>query len=340
MNYALGCSFNISDLFFNFPYKKLKLNCRDCLEITGDAHRSLLVKKIFRASMKIVIQDIVERNVTFWLPLTGDKKCNMHMKRVSGKDFQKLRQAGKWDDIDIVNSNFSGYEIGFYMLGKRTPRVKTVYVNKQTREAISRYTNIGKQYGDGNIDTKISDYYLQIYRQFPEVPQEDIKRILTFAWKSVYLHNSYGGDLLISGDSMWYYIGNLRKSSLQHFHYYIRKLTVKLRVLYKRKKIDWDGYYYFALSDSQYSNYISQKNKKGRPRKNFNFGSVYLYQILDECKINEHYKRYIFKIPVITLLKQKQFVKQLISDSAQLILTSEPLKFKDILIYDNAYEFL
>jgi hypothetical protein len=91
MNYALGCSFNISDLFFNFPYKKLKLNCRDCLEITGDAHRSLLVKKIFRTSMKIVIQDIVERNVTFWLPLTGDKKCNMHMKRVSGKDFQKLR---------------------------------------------------------------------------------------------------------------------------------------------------------------------------------------------------------------------------------------------------------
>ena len=338
--YALGCSFNISDLFFNFPYKKLKLNCRDCLEITGDAHRSLLVKKIFRASMKIVIQDIVERNVTFWLPLTGDKKCNMHMKRVSGKDFQKLRQAGKWDDIDIVNSNFSGYEIGFYMLGKRTPRVKTVYVNKQTREAISRYTNIGKQYGDGNIDTKISDYYPQIYKQFPEVPQEDIKRILTFAWKSVYLHNSYGGDLLISGDSMWYYIGNLRKSSLQHFHYYIRKLTVKLRVLYKRKKIDWDGYYYFALSDSQYSNYISQKNKKGRPRKNFNFGSVYLYQILDECKINEHYKRYIFRVPFIARVKQKFFIKELISKDAELIITREPLKFKDILIHENKYEVL
>lgn len=338
--YALGCSFNISDLFFNFPYKKLKLNCRDCLEITGDAHRSLLVKKIFRTSMKIVIQDIVERNVTFWLPLTGDKKCNMHMKRVSGKDFQKLRQAGKWDDIDIVNSNFSGYEIGFYMLGKRTPRVKTVYVNKQTREAISRYTNMGKQYGDGNIDTKISDYYPQIYKQFPKVPQEDIKRILTFAWKSVYLHNSYGGDLLISGDSMWYYIGNLRKSSLQHFHYYIRKLTVKLRVLYKRKKIDWDGYYYFALSDSQYSNYISQKNKKGRPRKNFNFGSVYLYQILDECKINEHYKRYIFRVPFIARVKQKFFIKELISKDAELIITREPLKFKDILIHENKYEVL
>ena len=45
------------------------------------------------------------------------------------------------------------------MLGKRTPRVKTVYVNKQTKEAISRYTNMGKQYGDSSRDTKISDYY-------------------------------------------------------------------------------------------------------------------------------------------------------------------------------------
>ena len=45
------------------------------------------------------------------------------------------------------------------MLGSRTPRVKTVYVNKKTKEIISRYTNMGKQYGDGKIDTKISDYY-------------------------------------------------------------------------------------------------------------------------------------------------------------------------------------
>ena len=289
--------------------------------------------------MKIVIEDIVERNVTFWLPLTGDKKCNMHMKRVSGKDFQKLRQAGKWDDIDIVNSNFSGYEIGFYMLGKRTPRVKTVYVNKQTREAISRYTNMGKQYGDGNIDTKMSDYYLQIYRQFPEVPQEDIKRILTFAWKSVYLHNSYGGDLLISGDSMWYYIGNLRKNSLQHFNYYIRKLITKIRITYRREGSPWKGYYYFALSDTQYENYLLQKNKKGRPRKKFTFNQVFMYEILDECRLNEHSKKYIFRTQSISPIKLNYFVAKL-EANAELIEIRSPLKFKDILVNDNEYDFL
>lgn len=339
MRYALGCSFNISDLFFNFPYKKLKLTCKDCLKIIGDAHRSILVKRIFRASMRIIIQDIVERNVTFWLPLTGDKKCNMHMKRVSGKDFQRLRQAGKWSDIDIVNSNFSGYEIGFYMLGKRTPRVKTVYVDRHTKETISRYTNMGKQYGDGNLDTKISDYYPQIYKQFPEVSEEDIKRILVFAWKSVYLHNSYGGDLLVSGDSMWYYIGKLKKNPIQHFHYYIRKLITKTRIAYRRQGSPWKGYYYFALSDKEYECYLLQKNRKGRPRKNFNFGSVFMYEILDECRLNEHSKKYIFRVPTITPIKLKYFSTKLVAN-AELIQVRSPLKFKDILVNDNEYEFL
>nr|DAG88912.1 MAG TPA: hypothetical protein [Crassvirales sp.] len=38
------------------------------------------------------------------------------------------------------------------------------------------------------------------------------------------------------------------KDSLKWFDYYKRKMRTKLRVMYKRKQIKWDGYYYFALS--------------------------------------------------------------------------------------------
>nr|DAR22777.1 MAG TPA: hypothetical protein [Caudoviricetes sp.] len=37
---------------------------------------------------------------------------------------------------------------------------------------------------------------------------------MIFAWKSVYLHNSYGGDLLISNNSSWCYIGDLKSNAL------------------------------------------------------------------------------------------------------------------------------
>lgn len=338
--YSLGCAFSLDDIIMNFPYKKLKTNCQECKNITGNNHRNILVRRIFIYSLKLVINDIIDNNITFWLPLTGQKKCNIHMRRVQGQEFKNLRKGGKWKDVDILQSMFSGYEICLFMLGKRTPRIKTIYLNNDYKNKITSNTNKGISYGDSKYDKTIKDYYEQIYQYFQNVPNSDIDTILNFCWKSLYLHNSYGGDTIFMEKNFWCYIGNLKKSPLDHFYYYIRKLTVKLRVLYRRKKIDWDGYYYFALSDLQYKQYCDQKNKRGRPKKYFNFGTVYLYQLLDECKINEHQRRYIFRIPIITRLKIKQFKEELISDKAELIITREPLKFKDILTSENEYEVL
>lgn len=186
----------------------------------------------------------------------------------------------------------------------------------------------------------VKDYYEQLYERFPGVPKKDIQRILNYGWKSLYLHNSYGGDTFIQDKELWCYIGHLKKDSLQYFLYYIKKLSIKLRVLYKRNKIQWDGYYYFALTDQQYEEYIGQKNKRGRPKKNFTFNKVFMYQILDECKIREFGKKYIFRIPYISKVNFKFYVPKLVTDKAELIIKREPLKFKDILVYDNEYEFL
>lgn len=339
-NYSLGCAFNLNDIVYNFNYSRLKTTCKQCKQAINDNHRDLLVKRVFKECVKIIINDIIDNNITFHLPVQGAIKCDIHMRRYQDKIFKDLRRGGKWKGVDIFKSMFSGYEICMFLYGKRTPRIKSIYLNKELREKITENTNNGFQYGDSNKDKYLKDYYQQIYEIFPTILKSDINRILNFCWKSLYLHNSYGGDVLVSDNTFWCYFGNLKKKSLSHFYYYIRKLTVKLRVLYKRKKIEWDGYYYFALSDSQYQRYLDQKNKTGRPKRRFKFGSVYAYQILDECKINEHYKRYIFKVPFITYIKQKIFLRDFESDKAQLILTRDSLKFKDILIHDNEYEFL
>lgn len=186
----------------------------------------------------------------------------------------------------------------------------------------------------------IKDYYEQLYEMFPDVPKKDIQRILNYGWKSLYLHNSYGGDTIITDNDFWSYIGTLRKDSLKHYMYYIKKLTTRLRVLYKRLKIQWDGYYYFALTDNQYEEYLKQKNKKGRPKKVFKYGNQVLYKILDECKIQEYSRKYIFRIPYISDLGMSFYKENLTSDKAELIITRDTQKFKDILVSNKTYEFL
>ncbi len=142
---ATGAAFNLDEMFMNFPMSKLEISCKECEEITGDKHRDKLAKRIFRECVKTVLEDVIDNNVTFQLP-TGKRKCDIHMKKVRGEDFKNLRKAGKWKDIGLTASNFTGHELGLYMYGQRDPRIKTIYVNKRFKDKITKYTNEEKQY--------------------------------------------------------------------------------------------------------------------------------------------------------------------------------------------------
>ena len=65
---------------------------------------------------------------------------------------------------------------------------------------------------------EIKDYYESLCEKFPDVSEKDIKKkFWTNGWKSLYLHNLYGGDTLITDDSLWCYIGTLRRDSIKTF---------------------------------------------------------------------------------------------------------------------------
>lgn len=186
----------------------------------------------------------------------------------------------------------------------------------------------------------IQDYYDRIFEKYPDIPKNDIKRILQYGWKSLYLHNSYGGDTCIVRNGFFFYCGRLVKDSLKWFEYYKKKLVIKLRILYKRKKIQWDGYYYFARNYDQYQQYLNQKNKTGRPKKYFIFESVLLYKLFDECNISENGSVAIFRISMSADFGFTLFKSKLRTDKAQLYLVREPLKFQDILYSKYNFQFI
>lgn len=186
----------------------------------------------------------------------------------------------------------------------------------------------------------IDDYVERLQQKYPLIPEKDIRRIIKFGWRSIYLANIYGGDVCLKNSKLWMYIGFMRKDSLKHFNYYVRKLAIKLRILYKRKKIKWDGYYYFALKDYQYEHYLSQKKRRGRPRKHFDFGTVMLYKIRGECELKEFSCRYIFRVSYDIDVGYKLLKKDFKTDKAELIEIREPMKFQDILTTNNKYEIL
>lgn len=145
MSYAVGHSFNVDEMFMNFPYKKLKLTCEDCKRINGNKNRDALVKKIFRDSVKVILNDIIDNNITFILP-TNRGTADIHVKRTYGEDFKKARRRGKWRNVDFLSSNFSGNELVLNMKHKVFTKEKTIYVDKNLKSKITENTNNGMQY--------------------------------------------------------------------------------------------------------------------------------------------------------------------------------------------------
>lgn len=146
MNYAVGHAFNTNDIFYKLDKKKLSsITSKLSQEITGDAHKDTLIGKIFKESIKVVLNDIIENNVTFQLPLG---KSDIHVLRVDGEDFKKARRKGKWKDVDFLASFFSGYQLVLNMYNKDggVTRTKLIYVDKELKNKLTQNTNNGKQY--------------------------------------------------------------------------------------------------------------------------------------------------------------------------------------------------
>lgn len=181
------------------------------------------------------------------------------------------------------------------------------------------------------------DYIDDLQNLYPQIDRKDLEKIMNYQFRQLYLHNSYGGDTFIQDKEIWMYIGFLRKDSVSYFSYYAKKLSKKIRILYKRKKLQWDGYYYFTMTDNQYQEYLSQQKSKGRKRTYFKMSHIFMFRIEDECRIRQHNNKYIFRIRSPYDLGFLKYYKDVKLKNPELLEIRSPLKFKDILVTNNNF---
>lgn len=105
--------------------------------------------------------------------------------------------------------------------------------------------------------------------------------------------------------------------------------------MFRRTKAEWDGYYYFGITENQYQEYLRQGRKKVKTFKN-----IKLYKLLEECKISEHSKPYIFRLNEDKTAWFSKFYREIKTKNAELIIQRDPLKMKDILTSENKFKYI
>lgn len=146
-HFALGWACNLNNLLVRFPYEK----CKSLItKWRTFQERRKIVKRVFREGLHLVLQDIIDNNVTFKVPGIGYQGGEIHMEAVTGNDFIKARTKGKFPDVDFLESQFTGYQMYLYIHGKRDNflhrRKFPIYLSKFYRDRLTENVNKGMQY--------------------------------------------------------------------------------------------------------------------------------------------------------------------------------------------------
>lgn len=183
--------------------------------------------------------------------------------------------------------------------------------------------------------TNVNDYVDKVHEKFPELSEEEIKRILVYGWKMVIQYVSANNDVSILTPNFFFFIGNIPLKALSAFKLYCNKLANRIRYMFKRTNSKWDGYYYFARGESQYIDYLQQSRKKLKVFKN-----VRLYKLLDEVKVKCHSSPYIFRLNESKTGWMSKYYDEIKTDKAELIIVRDPLKMSDILTSKNKFKYI
>ena len=146
-HFAIGWACNLNDIFVRFPYEKCKSLIKNFK--TKQLKRQK-VKQVFREGVQQILNDVIENNVTFKIQGVGCQGGEIHMEAITGSQFEKLRENGKFKEVDFLESLFTGYQMYLYIHGKSDNflhrKKYPIYVNRYLRNKLVKYTNEGKVY--------------------------------------------------------------------------------------------------------------------------------------------------------------------------------------------------
>ena len=145
---ALGWACNLNDLFVRFPYEK----CKTLIKIyKTKLERRKKIKQVFRTGVELIVNDLIENNNTFELPSMQYYGGEIHFEPVKGEEFKRLREKGKFQGIDFLNTLFTGYQLYLYLHGKHdnflARRKFPIYISKFYKDKLETLANQGKTYG-------------------------------------------------------------------------------------------------------------------------------------------------------------------------------------------------
>ena len=217
----------------------------------------------FKYCLGLIFNYILDNKVRFVVPCVAESYIDFEI--VTQDMFEIQRQNGRFQEIDFIESDFTGYALRYYFKTKAYQKAYPVYFGGELKQKFLGGINSGvKYYTIRNVTIK--DFLPQIYEKFSELSNIEVKKLVLHGFRRMHSAIKYGCAISIQvkkyGSCMAHIGAIYLKPEKQIKEYSIRR-DKKLRKIEGWKKTPYDGYYYIGLNNSAFEKWY-EVNKNSR----------------------------------------------------------------------------
>lgn len=248
----------------------------------------------FKYCFGLIMNRILDDKVRFKIPVRMQAYIDFEI--VNGDKFQEHRNLGRFQEIDFINSDFTGYAIRYYFRAKAYQKSYQMYVGGDLKKKFLNGINSGEKYYTIR-DVTLDDFIDDVHKVYSELTTKELKDLISFGFRRMHSAMKFGCAITIVTKmylNCYVYIGNLTLVPDRQIKEYSIRRDRKLRKIEGWKKTPFDGYYYIGLNSDAFEKWY-EENKKARVR--LTFRHIVLRKIKEELYY-KHKHMYIFRVPV------------------------------------------
>lgn len=248
----------------------------------------------FKYCFGLVLNRIIDERVRFKIPFSVNGYIDFEI--VSGDKFTKQRQNGRFQEVDFIESDFTGYALRYYFDTKAYQRSYQIYLGGELKRKFLEGINSGIKYHTIK-DITINDFIDAVHEKFSDLTKVEIKRLLILGFRRLHSAMRFGCAITITTTKFincYAYIGELSLDPEKQIKQYSQRKDKKLRKIEMWRKSKFDGYYYIGLNPTAFEEWVSLNKVSRRLVK---FPNIMIRKIKEELYYR-HKHMYIFRIPM------------------------------------------
>lgn len=258
----------------------------------GSRNLSDSLGQIFDYTFKVIFEVMLNEKKRFKIPFHD---AYFDFEIVLENDFMKQRQNGRFQEIDFIGSDFTGYGIKYFYRAKSYHKEFKVYLGGNFKKIFLEKINNGERFYSIR-DFDLNDILPIVHKKYDLLTKTELRKILSHGFRRMYSAMKYGCFLSINSKrhDVLVHIGEISANPVKQVNTYRLRRDKKLRKIMGWAKPEYDTYYYIGLNNEKMKEWI-EDNKKQRVHSIFK--NVIARKIPEELYYR-YPEVYIFRIEV------------------------------------------